>query len=220
VESDVLRSELEQVTAELGAARTEYASLGARIAGLEARRAALSRALAGPDRRGRGPRRGIPDRRHRRRPPADGHRDVDPGRPRGAPRCRASSRNSGQRRGRPRLPRRTKTRRQGQAGSLCGRDRRAGRGMRWQRTGPERTGRHDQHACTARTALTALWPGDGSPTVPAGTIPGTGRSPPPARPGQPSARPLRGRAARACEAPPGNRQVRRSDIGRNVAGGN
>jgi hypothetical protein len=52
VESDVLRSELEQVAAELAAARTEYASLGARIAGLEARRAALSRALTSTDRRG------------------------------------------------------------------------------------------------------------------------------------------------------------------------
>jgi len=54
VENDILRSELEQVTAELAAARTEYASLGARIAGVEARRAALSRALTDTDRRGVG----------------------------------------------------------------------------------------------------------------------------------------------------------------------
>lgn len=52
MESEVLRSELEQVEAELAAARTEYASLGAKIAGLEARRAALSRTLTGTDRRG------------------------------------------------------------------------------------------------------------------------------------------------------------------------
>lgn len=49
MDSDTLRSELEQVTAELAAARTEYASLGARIAGLEARRTALSRALSDTD---------------------------------------------------------------------------------------------------------------------------------------------------------------------------
>lgn len=42
---DALKSELDQVTAELADARTEYASLGARIAGLQARQAALSRAL-------------------------------------------------------------------------------------------------------------------------------------------------------------------------------
>jgi hypothetical protein len=47
MEADRLRSELEQVTAELEAARMEYASLGAKIAGLEARRAALSRAVPG-----------------------------------------------------------------------------------------------------------------------------------------------------------------------------
>lgn len=44
---DVLESELDRVTAELAAARTEYASLGARIAGLQARHAALSRAVSG-----------------------------------------------------------------------------------------------------------------------------------------------------------------------------
>jgi Transcriptional regulator, AbiEi antitoxin len=44
---DALESELSQVTAELAAARTEYASLGARIAGLQARHAALSRAVSG-----------------------------------------------------------------------------------------------------------------------------------------------------------------------------
>jgi hypothetical protein len=43
---DALESELDQVTAELAAARTEYASLGARIAGLQARHAALSRAVS------------------------------------------------------------------------------------------------------------------------------------------------------------------------------
>ena len=51
---DALKSELEQVTSDLAAARTEYASLGAKIAGLEARRAALSRALTGPERRSTG----------------------------------------------------------------------------------------------------------------------------------------------------------------------
>jgi len=44
---DALKSELNQVTAELAAARTEYASLGARIAGLQARHAALGRAVSG-----------------------------------------------------------------------------------------------------------------------------------------------------------------------------
>jgi hypothetical protein len=43
---DSLTGELDQVAAELAAARTEYASLGARIAGLEARHLALSKALA------------------------------------------------------------------------------------------------------------------------------------------------------------------------------
>lgn len=54
MESDVLRSELDQVTAELTAARTEYASLGAKIVGLEARQAALSKALAGTNHLGTG----------------------------------------------------------------------------------------------------------------------------------------------------------------------
>lgn len=49
-----LRSELEQVTSELVAAKTEYASLGARIAGLEAQRAALLKAIPGPDDQGEG----------------------------------------------------------------------------------------------------------------------------------------------------------------------
>lgn len=40
-----LQSELDQVTAELTAARIQHASLGARIAGLEARQLALTRAL-------------------------------------------------------------------------------------------------------------------------------------------------------------------------------
>jgi hypothetical protein len=44
---DTLESELDQVTAELVAARIEYASLGARIAGLQARHAALSKAVSG-----------------------------------------------------------------------------------------------------------------------------------------------------------------------------
>ena len=48
---DALRSELEQVIAELAAAKTDYASLGAKIAGLEARRAALGRALGETERR-------------------------------------------------------------------------------------------------------------------------------------------------------------------------
>jgi hypothetical protein len=51
VGADALKAELDQVTAELATARTEYASLGAKIAGLEAQRAALSRALAGTERR-------------------------------------------------------------------------------------------------------------------------------------------------------------------------
>lgn len=49
---DALKSELDQVTAELAAARTEYASLGARIAGMQARQAALSRALSEAARQG------------------------------------------------------------------------------------------------------------------------------------------------------------------------
>lgn len=51
---DVLRSEFEQVTAELAAAKTEHASLGAKIAGLEARRAALARAVPVRDERSPG----------------------------------------------------------------------------------------------------------------------------------------------------------------------
>ncbi len=45
MEDETLRSELEQVTAELGAARTQHASLGAKVTGLEAREAALIRAV-------------------------------------------------------------------------------------------------------------------------------------------------------------------------------
>jgi hypothetical protein len=45
MDTDALRSELDQVTAELAAAKTTYASLGARIAGLEAHQLALSKAL-------------------------------------------------------------------------------------------------------------------------------------------------------------------------------
>ena len=45
MDDGALRSELDQVTAELSAARTQYASLGARIAGLEAQQVALSKAL-------------------------------------------------------------------------------------------------------------------------------------------------------------------------------
>jgi hypothetical protein len=51
MEADALRSELDEVTSELTAARTEYAVLGAKIAGLEAQRAALTRALPGIERR-------------------------------------------------------------------------------------------------------------------------------------------------------------------------
>jgi hypothetical protein len=46
VDDDTLKAELDQVTSELAAARTKYASLGARIAGLEAQQLALSKALA------------------------------------------------------------------------------------------------------------------------------------------------------------------------------
>ena len=42
---DVLQAELTQVTSELAAARTEYASLGAKIAGLKARQSALRKTL-------------------------------------------------------------------------------------------------------------------------------------------------------------------------------
>jgi hypothetical protein len=52
MEADRLRSELDQVTAELEGARMEYASLGAKIAGLEARRAALSKAIPGTQEQG------------------------------------------------------------------------------------------------------------------------------------------------------------------------
>jgi hypothetical protein len=45
MDDDALRSELDQVTAELAAATTHYASLGAKIAGLEAQQLALSNAL-------------------------------------------------------------------------------------------------------------------------------------------------------------------------------
>jgi hypothetical protein len=45
MDDNALRSELDQVTAELTAAKTTYASLGARIVGLEAQQLALSKAL-------------------------------------------------------------------------------------------------------------------------------------------------------------------------------
>jgi hypothetical protein len=45
LDEDALRSELEQVTAELAAARIQYASIGAKVAGLEAQQQALTRAL-------------------------------------------------------------------------------------------------------------------------------------------------------------------------------
>lgn len=51
MEDDRLRAELDQVTAELEEAKTQYASLGAKIAGLEARRAALSRAIPATEER-------------------------------------------------------------------------------------------------------------------------------------------------------------------------
>jgi hypothetical protein len=47
-DDNALQSELDQVTTELAAARTSYASLGAKIAGLEAQQLALSKALARP----------------------------------------------------------------------------------------------------------------------------------------------------------------------------
>jgi len=50
VEDDTLRDELDRVTSQLAAAKTEYTSLGAKIAGLEAQKEALARALAGPER--------------------------------------------------------------------------------------------------------------------------------------------------------------------------
>lgn len=46
MDDNALKSELDQVTSELTAARTTYASLGAKIAGLEAQQLALSKALA------------------------------------------------------------------------------------------------------------------------------------------------------------------------------
>jgi septal ring factor EnvC (AmiA/AmiB activator) len=51
VDEEPLKSELDQVTAELTVAKTEHASLGARIAGLEARQAALRKTLAETERR-------------------------------------------------------------------------------------------------------------------------------------------------------------------------
>jgi hypothetical protein len=45
LDEDALRSELEQVTAELAATRVQYASIGAKVAGLEAQQQALTRAL-------------------------------------------------------------------------------------------------------------------------------------------------------------------------------
>ena len=46
MEEEALRSELDQVTSQLSAARTEYAILATRIVGLEASHAALSKALS------------------------------------------------------------------------------------------------------------------------------------------------------------------------------
>jgi hypothetical protein len=45
LDEDALRSELQQVTGELAAARIQYASIGAKVAGLEAQQQALTRAL-------------------------------------------------------------------------------------------------------------------------------------------------------------------------------
>lgn len=45
MDDDALKAELTQVTSELAAARTQYASLGAKIAGLEARQSALRKTL-------------------------------------------------------------------------------------------------------------------------------------------------------------------------------
>jgi hypothetical protein len=45
MDEDALRSELDQVTSELAAARIQHASIGAKIAGLEAQQLALTRAL-------------------------------------------------------------------------------------------------------------------------------------------------------------------------------
>lgn len=45
MDGNALQSELEQVIAELAAARIQHASIGARIAGLEAQQQALTRAL-------------------------------------------------------------------------------------------------------------------------------------------------------------------------------
>jgi hypothetical protein len=49
VNQDALQAELDQVTSELGAAETEYASLGAKVAGLTARQSALRKALRPTD---------------------------------------------------------------------------------------------------------------------------------------------------------------------------
>lgn len=62
MEDERLRSELDQVAAELGEAKMEYASLGAKIAGLEARKAALSRAIPGTEQHGSFGRADIPAR--------------------------------------------------------------------------------------------------------------------------------------------------------------
>jgi hypothetical protein len=51
LEDDILRSELDQVTSELAAVKTQYAILGSKIAGLDARRAALIRAMPGTEER-------------------------------------------------------------------------------------------------------------------------------------------------------------------------
>jgi hypothetical protein len=50
VEDDILRAELDRVTSELAAAKTEFTSLGAKIAGLEAQKQALARGLADKER--------------------------------------------------------------------------------------------------------------------------------------------------------------------------
>jgi hypothetical protein len=54
MKDQTLKSELDEVTSELAAAETEYASLGAKIAGLTARRSALSKALLIPEPAGSG----------------------------------------------------------------------------------------------------------------------------------------------------------------------
>lgn len=60
MDDDALRSELEQVTAELAATQVQYASIGARIAGLQAQQQALTRALAHDLRPGDSPPTAIP----------------------------------------------------------------------------------------------------------------------------------------------------------------